>query len=433
MVYRMVMGALAVSLVAATGCVNDPGGTNESEPVNLRISMSVNHAFEAGFEDLFTAFQVDHPNVTFEVERVDFSAYYGSVSGSLTTDSNENDLVSLFGSWTCPLAPHLATVPEDVMSLEASKEIFFDATREGYECDGALVGMPQEYNLEYGNVLVNKQLFVDAGRTYPPAWSSFDDVLADAEAIRLSNQEQNKAVTGLHFLTGDGVPSLFLAGILQRGGDYWGPNHASFVFTSAEARASLQFLVDAANQHDIFDLAAPPADDPIRMFFAQNDEAMGYAGSWTIAQGQLDYPDFGAFGDTFSYHRLPPLVGTEHRFVADSGWGLVVPATSAHQELAWEFAKFATTTAAAAQWNITGGTVPATRASVDDAQVREALPWLSEITPLLQSGHYTGALPDHDTLFYDVILGHVTDAVLNRATVDDALQAIEAEANQTLE
>lgn len=49
--------------------------------------------------------------------------------------------------------------------------------------DGKLYGLPQEFNCEYGGVLVNKTMYENAGPTYPPKWETMDDVLADAQVL----------------------------------------------------------------------------------------------------------------------------------------------------------------------------------------------------------------------------------------------------------
>ena len=52
--------------------------------------------------------------------------------------------------------------------------------------------------------------------------------------------------------------------------------------------------------------------------------------------------------------------GKDPVFVADSGWGIVVSPNSKHQDIAWDFIKYATTDPAnATQFNIASGTIPA--------------------------------------------------------------------------
>ena len=51
---------------------------------------------------------------------------------------------------------------------------FFDAAVDGYICDDQVYGLPQEFNMEYGTVLVNQARFEAAGLTYPPAWANYE-------------------------------------------------------------------------------------------------------------------------------------------------------------------------------------------------------------------------------------------------------------------
>ncbi len=52
-------------------------------------------------------------------------------------------------------------------------------------------------------------------------------------------------------------------------------------------------------------------------------------------------------------------------------------------------------------------------------------PWLD----ILGDAEYVGSLPDRDRLFYRVIVPNVLDYLNGQATVEDALAAIEQEAN----
>jgi hypothetical protein len=44
-------------------------------------------------------------------------------------------------------------------------------------------------------------------------------------------------------------------------------------------------------------------------------------------------------------------------------------------------------------------------------------------------GEFIGRLPDRDLLFYEIVQPHISNAMLGVETIDDALAAIESEAN----
>ena len=80
--------------------------------------------------------------------------------------------------YTCRYAAggQLLDVPADVMTLDAAKDLFYDAPLGGQTCDGKLYGFPAEYNIEYGGAYVNPALF-EAAWPLPyglPAFAIFE-------------------------------------------------------------------------------------------------------------------------------------------------------------------------------------------------------------------------------------------------------------------
>jgi len=48
-----------------------------------------------------------------------------------------------------------------VMTYAEAKEIFFQAPLDGYYCDGKLYGLPHEFNLENGGLVVGNDVFLN--------------------------------------------------------------------------------------------------------------------------------------------------------------------------------------------------------------------------------------------------------------------------------
>ena len=91
--------------------------------------------------------------------------------------------LQLFGTWTSQYAERLAPAPDTVMTVAAAKDTFYGAPIGGFIVDGTLYGLPQEFNLEYGGVLVNKTKFDAAGVAFPPAWTDRTALLTDAQEL----------------------------------------------------------------------------------------------------------------------------------------------------------------------------------------------------------------------------------------------------------
>ena len=159
--------------------------------------------------------------------------------------------------------------------------------------------------------------------------------------------------------------------------------------------------------------------------------AMGLVGPWAVADYTPDYPEV---AENTVYAKLPPLEDSE-AFVADSGWGMTVSTDSPNAEVAWDFAAFATLDAeAATQWNLTSGTLPALVENAEGAardELISAFPHFETWFEVLPNARFVGQLPDRDKLYYEIIYNHGLAALRGDETIEQALQAMETEANET--
>jgi len=164
--------------------------------------------------------------------------------------------------------------------------------------------------------------------------------------------------------------------------------------------------------------------------FFQSKVGIGYIGAWAIAEGQANFPDF---ADEWDYFYLPSIQG-DPIFVADSGWGLTVSPNSEYQDTAWDFIKFVTTIPEnATQFNIASGTIPAMPAVAESTEIAEAMPWIPKAVSILPYGEYLGSMPDRDLVVYEIIYPHILNVLQGVETIDQALEAIDNEANSTFE
>ena len=331
-----------------------------------------NNAFIAGYEPLIAAYEAENPNVDIQLENFDYELYLQTLQTAMPA-GEEADILQLFGTWTSQYYERLAPVPAEVMTIDQAKQTFYAAPIGGYIVDGVLYGMPQEFNMEYGGVLVNKTKFEAAGLAFPPQWKTMEDVVADGVALAQTDDAGMMSTAGFHFTSADPIAASFLAGIKQRGGDYWNADHTGFTFNTPEARAQLQWMVDAVNAGAVDPIVFNDSTNFVIDAFFQSMVGIGYIGSWAIAEGQTNFPDF---TDEWDYVYMPSFEG-DPVFVADSGWGLTVSPNSKHQDVAWDFVKFVTADADnAKQWNIASGTIPAMPAVAESAEIAEAMPWV---------------------------------------------------------
>lgn len=413
---------LAALLLSACG-----GAPAEGEKAVLRMWVHTNNAFIAGYEALIEAYEKDHPDVDIQLENFDYELYLQTLQTAMPA-GEEADIIQLFGTWTSQYYERLAPVPASVMTIEEAQKTFYAAPIGGFIVNGVLYGMPQEFNCEYGGVLVNQTLYEAAGLTYPPEWKTMDDVLADAKALTKVDESGMQSVAGFHFTSADPTAFSFLAGIKQRGGDFWNADRTGFTFNTPEARAQLQWMVDAVKAGVVDPVVFNDSTNFVIDAFFQGKVGIGYIGTWAIAEGKANFPDF---ADQWDYFFLPPFQG-DPVFVADSGWGLTVSPNSKHQDIAWDFVKFVTADPEnATQWNIASGTIPAMPTVAESAEIASTMPWVAKALAILPYGEYLGNMPDRDLVVYEIIYPHILNALQGVETVDQALEAIDTEANST--
>ena len=411
-------------LLAACG-----GGAKapSEENVTLRLWTHTNNAFNAGYDALITAYQTAHPNVTIQRESFDYELYLQTLQTAMPA-GEEADIIQLFGTWTSQYYERLAPVPEDVMTIDQAKNLFYSAPIGGFIVKDKLYGFPQEFNCEYGGVLVNQTLFEAAGLTFPPQWKTMDDVVADGQKLAQFDESGMMSVAGFHFTSADPIAFAFLAGIKQRGGDYWNADHTGFTFNTAEAKAQLEWMVNAATTGAIDPLVFNDETNFVIDSFFTSKAAIGYIGAWAIAEGKANFPDF---IDKWDYVYLPPTQG-DPVFVADSGWGLTVSPNSKNQATAWDFIKFVTTDAKnALAWNLASGTIPAIPAVAKSSEIATQEPWVAKALDILPYGEYLGNMPDRDLVMYEIIYPRILEAMQGVSSVNDALATIDTEANST--
>jgi multiple sugar transport system substrate-binding protein len=395
------------------------------DAVTLRLWAHQEGAFNAGTQALIDAYMVANPNVTIEMETFEYELYIQTLQTAMPA-GDEADILALFGSWVCSYADRLAPMPDGLVDTS----LFFEATMDGYTCGESVYGLPQEFNMEYGTVLVNPGMFESAGLTYPPAWSDWEAFISDAKALAQKGDDGLMTVAGYHFTNADAVTFSFLAGILQNGGDYWNADRTGFTFNTDAARATLNQMMRMVDEGIVDPVLFNDSANWGGSAFFTSQAAITLIGPWA-AYLREDFPDFGDFG----YVALPSF-GGDPLFAADSGWGLTVSQNSAASDVAWDFLSFAAANADnALSWNLASHTIPAMRSLVEDEVARSAIladaPWLESVFPLLQYGRFIGDMPDRDLVFYDIVYPYILDTLQGVMSVDEALILIEEDANST--
>ncbi len=427
--FWVLLAAVATSLaLAACGAA---GGGAGGEGVTVRVWTHQNDAFNEGLQALANKYMEENEGVTITFETFNYDTYIQTLQTSIPAGT-EADVLQMFGSWVCSYAEggNLAEAPSSLITVEDAQATFFDSAIGGFTCGGKLYGLPQEFNIEYGAVLVNTALASEAGLDdITSGWASWDDLISDAKALTVV-EDGVMVRAGFNFTGSDGIPTMFHSLILQYGGQYL--TDEGYRVNTPEGRQALELmkrLIDeGVNDAVLFNDEQNWVGDS---YFNQTT-AIGLVGPWVIPEYGADYPEV---VETTVYVPLPS-VGDAPLFAAASGWGLTVSANSKVQEAAWDFISFVALNAEnAVQWNLASGTLPALKANAEGTAAEQLIaefPYFEPFLGILQYGRYEGQFPDRDFVWYEVSYPQILNFLQGNATLEETLETMERDVNGSL-
>jgi multiple sugar transport system substrate-binding protein len=441
-----------LALLAAYGCddAGDPDGAgvnSENSPVTIAFLEHENPTYGLANGVGFAEYKKAHPNVTVAVTTVLYSSVTSSLNVDLKGDTLPYDLVQIPPSWVCSFAENLAEVPADVVTLSEAQNLFFAAPLAGSTCNGKLKGIPVEYNLEYGGVIVNRDKYEAKFPNKTPGWATWAEFIAEAKALTEYDAMGVPKANGLDIDPSWAQPTkhIFFSQILQRGGSYWAAAaDNTFDFSTPAARESLAAMVDWIAKDKVMFPSLIPATQTFvlnRLLsgatgYGWSDPSqplsiMGYAGTWSLgAMNNIRPPQNKT---TYDFHPLPPMVGTTHKFVQNSGWAFAVPRSSKNQRVAWDIVKsMALSAEAMRKWSSVTTALPALRAN-GSAAAAASDPLLAKVQPLLEFGQWVGYVPAGAIESVEgTILSNYFAAAQGTKSIDQALADMQRSANEAL-
>jgi multiple sugar transport system substrate-binding protein len=393
-----------VGTVALLGaCGSATPAPVEDPPVTLSFLRHDNSDYVRADDAAFASYTAAHPKVTVSPMTIRYPTLGSTLLAELKADRLAADLVRVQPSWVCSFADNLADVPEEVLSLGEAQSTFFAAPLSGSVCNGKLKGLPIEYNLEYGGVVVNVDKYQSRyGRS--PSWGTWRDFIREASELTEYDASNNPAANGLDIAPDwpQPVKHIFFSQILQRGARYTSGD--VFDFTTQAAADALTDMVSWVKTDHVMYPSLIPQDNTFvttrlavgTAGYGWGDPArplsvMGYCGTWGVPATAGQVPK--GSQSHYDYFTVPPMVGSEHRFVQNSGWALVVPRTSKNQRVAWDVARsLALDPTAMKKWNATTGSLPALRVN-GTPEAATSDPMLAKVQPLLEKGQWVGYIP----------------------------------------
>jgi len=384
-----------------------------------------NPAFVAANLDMIDRFQAANPEVNIVYQYFPYPVFISKLQAGYNSGTVA-DMQQMFGTWVTQYAGFGLLDPVPANLAEGMADRFFEAATGAYGVNGQFYGMPKEYNLENGSMLVNPALLEEAGVTdNPSTWQELMD-----NAVKATKYDAQGRITQAGFLMAgnDAITFLFLAMILQQGANYWADDGVHVNFQTDAAKKAWQDETDIVTKYHVEDETSIP--DPNRyVVFFQGKGAMCMVGPWAIAVGQEEYPDL-----DFGYVNLPTYAGTEYKFAAESGWGEVVNAKAPDENkaAAWKFIDFMSQPDNLRDWNLATYTIPSLKALQNDPKILEAAPLMQASFNVLPYGQWVGPVQDRDR-FWQSIHDAFTAVGLGQMDAPTALAQAEQQINQMID
>lgn len=391
---RLVSVLLCAAMAAAmaAGCGSDAGSDSDSDSgdakeksgssddkTTLTFWCHENEPWVKSYKEMAKKFEDANPDYTVEVQDYPFKVYNDKIQTTLTSSTAGPDIVAVWGG-TAPSfieSDALAEVPEDL--VKELEEDYLAPTLGIYQKEGKYYGVPMEFNLEYGGMIVNKKLFGD--KAYPTTWEELRKVSGEVSKKNGDIVEMK----GFEMMDSDSLICNYLAMILQQGGQYL-KDDGSIDFATPEGVKAMEEILDMY-QNGECDLENLTSGEYGFHDVYQDKGYMASVGSWGIGEGTDTYGL--TYGEDFEYVPVPQY-GDEMAFASETGWGIIIPENGANKEAAWEFVKFFSDPENLVQHNIACNQLPPRKSLLDSEEYKEAMPNVEFLLDILPSGQWMG-------------------------------------------
>jgi multiple sugar transport system substrate-binding protein len=403
-------------LSSLVGC--SVSNTNDSETIKLTFWGHQNEPWNESYRQIGEKFTAENPGIEVSFEFFPYDQFESKVQTSLISKEGGADIYEMWGGWGVDFASTgaLAVMP-DAMAKDVIDHVY-PSTIGALMYDGKLYGLPLEFNIENGGLLVNKTLLKDANIPVPTTWAEL------VSAGTKLTKEEGGILTqkGFDFVNWDSVPYMFLSMILSTGGQYLDAN-GKFTLQTPEAKAALQELYDMVVVDKVTDLEGLVGGGDLegyqQLYAGRN--AMVPRGPWVISEGTSS---FGlTLGVDFDYVEMP-WFGDKAAFAAETGWALSVNGSSKQQEAAYKFLEYFYQDENLLAHNVAATQIPAKISVAQDPELLNLMPFAKPLVKILGNAQFIGYF--NTDQFKEAVNNTFVDLVMGTTpSVDEALISLE--------
>lgn len=375
-------------------------------------------------------FEEQNPNIKITYQFFPYDTFFEKLLPTLTVGGAPN-IIGIWGGWELNFnrAGLMSEVPSTIATPQEIEETYWEPAIAHYRRNGRYYGIPREYNQGSGGLVIYLDMFKEAG--LEPSFENWDEIISKAKKLVRRDEKGNITRAGL------GLYSIMRAyfhlpeWIYQHGGKFWAEDEIHVNLDTPLAVKGMKFLRDLLFKHKVSDVRWEMAGLLGRSeggeLFDKRLTAMYKYGPFFASLQKKEFPE-----RDIGYIPLPSFTDSPFYWAADTGWGLAVPRQSRHQEVAWEFVKYATSKENALRFSKVTMLVPGRK----DLQYHPELMKMGSewkvAFDIMPYGRSVGDTRDYDK-FVKILDDNTVEMWFGKKTAEEATKAIHTQINKMLD
>ena len=292
---------------------------------------------ERALQDLKQRFEATNPEITVNIEPVDFSSFQRKFLTVMAGGGEVPDVITVSSSWAGALFNSGGITALDEFTDPAYIKTFLPTAMQIYNYKGRQYGIPLDIDIMvmfYRSDLIDPVLKSLGMKSFPKTWDKFIEL-----ALAISNREITKHDTG-HFalaLSSNDVYTLYTGYIVPAGGRILSDNLGQVMFQKPNAVKGVEYYCDLINKYKVAMLWNGAFGD-ILSALKSGFITMHPIGPWYREELKANMPELAG---KWKIALMPTPTG-KGPYSGLTGTCLAIPEGSKHKSAAWKYIRFMT-------------------------------------------------------------------------------------------
>ena len=303
------------------------GGSGDSKESGKLVFQIWDAGQKAGMEKLASAYMEEHPGVKIEVQATGWDEYWTKLEASATSNSMP-DIFWMHSNQMYKYADNgILADCSDIVETDKYSE---NAVANAQGSDGKIYGVPKDKDLVV--LVYNKELFDQAGVSYPDDEWTWDD-MADASEQIYDKTGKYGYMAYAHDQIG------YWNFVYQNGGEILNEDGTEAEYTEPATADAIKYYIDL-QKNDWCPTQDQFANTSATEQFFSGQGAMFYAGSWDLTNFCTTYKDMNGTWDVAVLPKCPNPENGDGKAVISNSVSYATAAKGKNKDLAMDFLKF---------------------------------------------------------------------------------------------